>query len=65
MKRDAYLEEHHHITESYLGLIRVNLIQSDHGKAMELLEECTHKLTELHTKRWRYLTQMLEGVKPA
>lgn len=65
MNRDAYLEEHHHITESYLGLIRVNLVRSDHGRAMELLEECTHKLTELHTKRWRHLTKLMEGVKPA
>lgn len=47
MNKSKYHEEHHHITESYLGLVRVYLDKGDLEMAKYYADECSKKLGEL------------------
>lgn len=55
MNKEQYMEEHHHITESYIGLIRVKLQQGDLETAKYFGDRCSEELDnifELHKNYW-------------
>lgn len=41
---ETYLREHHHITETAIGVARLALIQDDPGKAMKWLDNACEKI---------------------
>ena len=46
MTNTRYMEEHHHITESYIGLIDVYLTRGDLEGAKRMMKECKRLLHE-------------------
>lgn len=55
MNKEQYMEEHHHITESYIGLIRVRLQDGDLETAKYFGDRCAEELTridELYRNYW-------------
>lgn len=51
MTRDEYMEAHHHITESYLGLVRVALYRKDVKTAEHYLYKCSRELDKIFELR--------------
>lgn len=51
MTRDEYMEAHHHITESYLGLVRVALYRKDVNTAEHYLYKCSRELDKIFELR--------------
>ena len=51
MTRDEYMEAHHHITESYLGLVRVALYRKDVNTAEHYLYKCSQELDKIFELR--------------
>lgn len=55
MNKEQYMEEHHHITESYIGLIRVRLQDGDLETAKYFADKCSEELdriSELYRSYW-------------
>lgn len=55
MNKEQYMEAHHHITESYIGLIRVKLQDGDIETAKYFGDKCAEELTridELYRNYW-------------
>lgn len=55
MNKEKYMEEHHHITESYIGLIRVRLDAGDIETAKYFADRCSEELTrieKLYQQAW-------------
>ena len=48
MTKEDYMENHHHITESYIGLIRVRLDDKDLETAKYFADKCAEELGKLH-----------------
>jgi hypothetical protein len=46
-----YMESHHHITESYIGLIDLYLHRDDLEGAKRMMKECKDQLSELMATR--------------
>ncbi len=44
---NQYLEDHHHITETGVGLAKLHLKQDSPSKALEALELCSKRLKAL------------------
>lgn len=51
MTKDEYMEAHHHITESYLGLVRVALYRKDVNSAEHYLYKCSKELDKIFRLR--------------
>jgi len=51
MTKEQYMEEHHHITESYIGLIRVRLQEGDLETAKYFADRCSEELDRLDNLR--------------
>lgn len=51
MTRDEYMEAHHQITESYLGLVRVALYREDVKTAEHYLYKCSRELDKIFELR--------------
>lgn len=47
MGNTEYLRNHHHITESYLGLIRIHLSRGDIQTAKHCADQCCNELDNL------------------
>ena len=45
------MEQHHHITETQIGLARMHLGVGDAEKAKEALDVCSVKLKEIYKER--------------
>jgi len=55
MNKEQYLEAHHHITESYIGLIRVRLDCGDLETAKHFADKCSEeidKISKLYQNQW-------------
>ncbi|QCG93989.1 hypothetical protein E6C67_08555 [Azospirillum sp. TSA2s] len=46
-----YLNRHHEVTETYIGLARLRLQEGLPGEAGRLLDHCCQKLNELREER--------------
>lgn len=55
MTKDQYMEEHHHITESYIGLIRVKLNCGDIETAKYFADKCSEELNRIFELRKNYI----------
>lgn len=51
MTKEEYMEAHHHITESYLGLVRVALYRKDMDTAEYYLYKCSRELDKIFDLR--------------
>lgn len=51
MTKDQYMEAHHHITETQIGLARLHLSIGDADKAEDALNVCSVKLKEIYRAR--------------
>ena len=51
MTRDEYMERHHHITETQIGLARLHLSVGDADKAQAALDLCSVQLKEIYKER--------------
>ena len=51
MTRDDYMERHHHITETQIGLARLHLSAGDADKAQAALDLCSVQLKEIFKER--------------
>lgn len=51
MTRDEYMERHHHITETQIGLARLHLSAGDADKAQADLDLCSVQLKEIFKER--------------
>lgn len=51
MTRDNYMERHHHITETQIGLARIYLSSGNADKAQEALDICSIQLKEIFKER--------------
>lgn len=51
MTRDQYMEAHHHITETQIGLARMHLSAGETDKAKEALDVCSVKLKGIYKER--------------
>ena len=55
MTKEDYMESHHHIRESYIGLIRVRLDDGDLETAKYFADKCAEeigKLCKLYENNW-------------
>lgn len=55
MTKDEYMEAHHHITESYIGLIRVKLNTGDIETAKYFADLCSEDLDRIFEIRKSYI----------
>lgn len=51
MTEEEYMEAHHHITETQIGLARMHLSVGDAEKAKDTLDVCSVKLKEIFKER--------------
>lgn len=51
MTRDQYMEAHHHITETQIGLARLHLSIGNVEKAEDALDVCSVQLKEIFKER--------------
>lgn len=51
MTKDQYMEAHHHITETQIGLARLHLSLGHADKAEDALDVCSVKLKEIYKAR--------------
>lgn len=51
MTKDQYMEAHHHITETQIGLARLHLNTGDADKAQAALDLCSVQLKEIFKER--------------
>lgn len=55
MDKEKYMELHHHITESQIGLARMHLSAGDPDKAKQALDKCSEQLKEITKARFEAL----------
>lgn len=59
MTKEEYMEEHHQITESYLGLISVYLKNNDIVSAKAYIEKCKKELDVIfEIRKQTFLTHL-------
>lgn len=51
MTKDEYMEHHHHITETQIGLARLHLSAGKADKAQAALDLCSVQLKEIFKER--------------
>lgn len=56
-----YLREHHHITETAIGLVKLHLLQNEAEKASNILEKYSEKLTKLRYEYQPELKELKDG----
>lgn len=61
MTKEEYMEAHHHITESCIGLIRVKLNSGDIETAKYFADKCSEELNRIFELRKNYLELMNEN----
>ena len=54
MNKEQYMEQHHHITESYIGLIRLCLDRNDTITAKYYADRCAEELHRITKLRMEY-----------
>lgn len=55
MNKEQYMEQHHHIAESYIGLIRLTLDRGDIVTAKYYADRCAEELgriSKLYQEYW-------------
>lgn len=60
MNERQYLEEHHHITETAIGLAKVALLDHDPMTALGKLEICSEKLAKIRAEYADTITTQME-----
>lgn len=58
MTKDEYMEAHHHITESGIGLLRVYMAAERHDMAWSIMNKMQDELTDIHKQRMQTLTSL-------